>query len=472
MFGSLRANAGLVVFAMAILALASLLHATRNPVYTASSQLLLGPSPTQAALRPVDQKQFDRMTATFELSAEAEAAILPSEVVARRVARALKLTIPPQELANSITASSLSDAVVEVQASAPDPLLAEQLANGFADQYLVYRSQVIRQAVAGVLREFDARSAEVRAEIGRLDTRPDPPPGAASRTSADSDANQQAASSERERLLAVEQSLDLEATRLRAVASADAADGAVIARARAATNGSPANEAVRVGLVVGGALGGALALLRSHAHAAGNIAAKVEAVTGMPVLARTSMDGSEPHAAGYQATPSEVLFARGLGRTLRSVLLVAADQGDDVTAVAVDLAVACADAGLPTVAFSAESPHLTVRQSHEQDASWIERLISVGGNLMVLRGTVPAGRIEEMMEAVRQFSIVVIEGPSLSESNVAITIAEYSDIVLLVTAAGARSRQALEEAGRALVILDRPLQGVVLTDPRVLGQSA
>jgi capsular polysaccharide biosynthesis protein/Mrp family chromosome partitioning ATPase len=466
---SLRTNARLVLFAMAVLAVASLAHATRHPEYTASSQLLLGPSASHAELRPINQEKFDRQTATFELSVEAEAAILPSEVVAQRVARALKLTIPPDQLADSITASPLSEAVVEVQASAPDPRLAAQLANGFADQYLIYRSQITRQAVAGLMRAFDARSAEVRAEIERLDTAQDSASTAVPIPADNTDG--QASSSERERLLAVLQSLDLEATRLKAVGNAHAAGGAVISRAQATAQGSPANEAVKLGLVVGGALGGALALLRRHALPAANSSAEVQAATGMPVLARASMEGSEPHAASSRATPSGALFARGLGTTLHSVLVVAADLDEDVTTVAADLAVACAAAGLPTVALSASGTRPSELQDRDGPDSLIGSLVSVGANLMILPEAISAGRAREMVAAARQFSVVLIQGPPLFESGAAITIGESCDIVLLVTSASPTDRRALEEAGRALASLNRPLQGVVVIDPPRLGRS-
>jgi capsular polysaccharide biosynthesis protein len=461
-FASLRANAGLVVFAMAVLTLASLAHAIRNPEYTATSQLLLGPSASRASLRPDDQKQFDRQTATFELSAEAEAAILPSELVARRVVTALELDMAPEELADSITATPLSDAVVEVKASAPNPELAARLANGFADQYLTYRSQVTRRAVAGLMRAFDARSAEARVELGRLDTARDSSASEAP-TPAD-DTDQMALRSERDRILAVVQSVDLEATRLRAVGSAHAASGAVISRARAIPERSPANEAVAVGLLVGGAVGGSLVLLRRYTHPAADSSSAVEAVTGMPVLATVPMVGSEPNAVGpHWAALGADLFRRGLGTTLRSVVVVAAERGDDATTVLADLAAECAGVGLPTVAFSADGLDSTGREGSDGSDPWISSLISVGANLMVLAGAVPAGRVRKIVDdAVGLFRVVFIEGPPLADSGAAIAIGEYCDVVLLVTAADSTGRRALEDAGRALVMLDRPLQGVIV----------
>jgi capsular polysaccharide biosynthesis protein len=464
-FASRRENAGLVVLAMAVLTLASLAHAIRNPQYTATSQLLLGPSPSRAALRPADQKQFDRQTATFELSAEAEAAILPSDLVAQRVVTALDLDMAPEELADSITASPLSDAVVEVQASAPNPELAARLANGFADQYLAYRSQITRRAVAGLMRASDARSAEARAELGRLDSARDSSASQAP-TPAD-DTEQRALQSERERILAVVQAVDLEATRLRAVGSAHAASGAVISRARGMPERSPANEAVAVGLLVGGAVGGSLVLLRRYSHPVSDSSHTVEAATGMPVLATVPMVGAEPNAiASHWAALSAMLFGRGLGTTLRSVVVVAAERGDDATTVVADLAAECAGAGLPTVAFSADGLASARREDGDGSDPWILSLISVGANLMVLADAVATGRVRRMVDdASGLFRVVLIEGPPLADSGAAVEIGEYCDVVLLVTAADPTGYQALEDAGRALVMLDRPLQGVIVHTP-------
>jgi Mrp family chromosome partitioning ATPase len=491
----LRASAGLVLFAIAVTALAALLHATRNPEYTASSRLLLGPALPPTALQPVGQDRPDPLAASFELSAEAEAAIVPSALVAKRVAGALKLTTPPEELADSVTASPLSDAIVEVQASAPDPRLAAQLANGFADQYLAYRRHSTGRIVARLMQELDARSAELRVGIGQLDTTESLVGTERSRTP-EEEAAQQALRSERERLLAVMRSLDLQATRLRAAGSAQAAGGAVVSRAAVPREGPPTVQAVALGMLVGGAVGGSLALLRRSPGPTAATRTEVEAAMEMPVLAsvpvvrRTRLrggsqssrppllHGSESAAAASYQMLNRALVARGLGTTLHKVVVVAAERGEGTTSVVANLAVACADAGLPTAVLSADTMHPGLLVTFGLDDSakhrttlqgndpWIGRLISTRTHLMVLPQPLPAGRVQEILDdAARLVNIVLVEAPPIAESGAAIALGEACDVVLLVAAASSARGDAPEEAGRTLMSLDRPLQRVVLTTP-------
>jgi Mrp family chromosome partitioning ATPase len=493
----LQTSAGLVLFAMAVTALAALLHANRNPEYTASSRLLLGPALPPAALQPVGQDREDPLAASFQLSAEAEAAIVPSALVAKRVARALRLTTPPEDLAESVTASPLSDAIVEVQASAPDPRLAAQLANGFADQYLAYRRQSTGRIVAGLMRELDARSAEVQVGIGRLDNAFASLVGADTSRTPEEEAAQQPLRSERERLLAIMRSLELQATRLRATGSAQAAGGAVVSRA-AVPKGAPRTvQAVAMGMLVGGAVGGSLAVLRRHPGPTAPMRTGLEVVMAMPVLAsvpvvrrRRVLGGSrksmppllhEPESAGATSFRrlNETLVARGLGTTLRKVAVMATERGEGTTSVVANLAVACAEAGLRTVVLSADTMHAGLGATFglddagehytkpQRDEPWIGSLVSTRPALMVLPEALPADRVQEIMDnAARLANVVLVEAPPLAESRAGIAIGERCDVVLLVTAARSARGESLEDAGPALLSLDRPLQGVVVTNAR------
>jgi Mrp family chromosome partitioning ATPase len=495
----LRASAGLVLFAMAVMALASLLHATRNPQYLASSRLLVGPALPPAALQPVGQDRADPLAASFEISAEAEAAIVPSALVAKRVAQALMLTTPPEELADSVTASPLSSGIIEVQASAPDPRLAVQLANGFADQYLAYRRETTGRIVAGLMQELDARIAEVRAAIGRLDRTFESLVAADASSGPEEKTAQEGLRSQRERLLAVMRSLDLQATRLRAAGSAQAAGGAVVSRAAVPNGGPRTVQAVAMGMLVGGAVGGSLSVLRRHPGLTAATRTGVDAVMGMPVLARVPVvrrarllggsrgsrpplvHGAESAAGAPYRTLNGTLVARGLGTSLRTVVVVAAERGEDTTSVVANLAVACADAGLSTVVLSADTVHPGLgaafglddragrRTTLPADDPWIGSLIHTRPDLMVLPVAFPAGRVQEIMdEAARLVSVVLVEAPPLAESDAAITVGERCDVVLLVAASSARGA-ALEDAGRALLGLDRPLHGVVVANLSGLG---
>jgi Mrp family chromosome partitioning ATPase len=498
----LQTSAGLVLFAMVVTALAALLHADRNPEYTASSRLLLGPALPPAALQPVGQDREDPLAASFEMSAEAEAAIVPSALVAKRVAQALRLATPPEQLADSVTATPLSDAIVEVEASAPNPRLAARLANGFADQYLAYRRQSTGRIVAGLMRELDARSAEVRVGIGRLDTTFASLVGADTSRTPEQEAAQQALRSERDRLLAIMRSLDLQATRLRAAGSAQAAGGAVVSRAAVPKRGPRTVQAVALSMLVGGAVGGSLAVLRRHPGPTPATRTGVEAVMGMPVLAsvpvvrRGRVLGRSPRstppllhwaesagASSYRML-NETLVARGLGTTLRKVLVVAAERGEGTTSVVANLAVACADAGLRTAVLSADTMHAGLcatfglddaAERHTtlpRDEPWIGGLVSTQPALMVLPVALPADRVQEILDdAARLVSVVLVEAPPLAESRAAIAIGQRCDVVLLV-AAGSTPGESLEDAGRTLLSLDRPLQGVVVTSLPGLGAPA
>jgi Mrp family chromosome partitioning ATPase len=71
-----------------------------------------------------------------------------------------------------------------------------------------------------------------------------------------------------------------------------------------------------------------------------------------------------------------------------------------------------------------------------------------------------------MDNAARLANVVLVEAPPLAESRAGIAIGERCDVVLLVTAARSARGESLEDAGPALLSLDRPLQGVVVTNAR------
>jgi capsular polysaccharide biosynthesis protein len=474
----LRASAGLVLFAMAVTALASLLHATRNPEYSASSRLLLGPALPAAALQPVGQEHTEPLVADFQLSVEAEAAIIPSVLVAERVARALKLTTPPEQLADSVTASPLSGAVVEVQASSSDPQLAVELANGFADQYLAYRRAATDQVVAALMRELDARSAKVRNAVRKLDATFQSLVDADASAAPEEEAARQSLITERERRLAVVRSLDLQATRLRAAGSAQAVGGAVVSRAAVPKGGPQTIQTVAMGMLVGGAVGGSLSVLRRRLGLADTTRTRVDAVMGMPVLASVPVGRTAPNR-----TLSRALVARGLGTSLRTMVVTAAERGEGVTSVVADLAAACAGAGLPTMVLSVDLVDTGLPEAFDlgesarrrttlpDEGSWIAGLIHVLPDLMVLPVGVPAGRLQEILDdAATLVSVVLVETPPLAESGAAIAIGARCDVVLL--AAGHLDDAALEAAARTLTRLRRPVQVVVVTNPAELRTTA
>jgi Mrp family chromosome partitioning ATPase len=477
----LWAISGLVVTGAIVTALAATVYATRNPTATATSQLLLRPAVPLRLLQPMEGVDVDVQAVPTELIIDAttEAAVLASPVVAKQVARALGLPESPEDLSRSVTATAVTDSLVEVQVTASDPRLAAQLANGFAEQYLTYRRSSAARILDRVARNLDARATELRAQIGRSDTTPD----------------------QRERELSLLRAIDTRAALLEAFRSLYTAGGDVVKRALLpADRPRPAATAV-AGMALGAILGGSLGLLRRLVRQRRTARGELERITGMRVLATVPMDATgvrrgwrrvEPVALHLPGSPTAnayrmlyaLLAAQGVGRTLRRLLVVSLLPGQGRSTVAGNLAAMCANAGLTTLLVAADAhdsallrrlglPDRGRSASSEAEIPWIARLTATGtSNLLALAldgngGSADAHaqpRLAQLLdEAAGLAEVVLVDAPPMAAGPQAVMMAAAGfDAVLVVIPAGELDLDGLTDAGWMLEQAGVPLRGMVL----------
>lgn len=141
----------LVVLITVALTTASALVLTlrQAPEYEGKARLLVVPLPSQGSGGVLAKDQFQRSVAT-------EAEIVKSAEVAKRVIKRLKLDQPPyiltpDELIDRVKiAAVIYTEVLDVTATAPDPVLAAAIANAFPEEYIALRrSQAVKEALEG-----------------------------------------------------------------------------------------------------------------------------------------------------------------------------------------------------------------------------------------------------------------------------------------------------------------------------------
>lgn len=500
LFDVLRAGSALILTGAVVTALAAALYAARNPTYSATSQLMLRSEIPPDLLKPVRGVDVEVAPPELDLGVKTEATLLDSPVVAERVARSLGLPAPP----GSVQATALTGSLIEVRASASDPLLAAVLADSFAEQYLAYRREAATRVIALLTRNLDMRAARLRTRINELDDEL----AVSETTSARSlPGNRLEALRERDRLLAILQAVDTRAHLLEVFRSLHAADGDIVARATAPSPAPLPVTAAAVGAALGATMGCALALLR-HTYARGRAApADLGHTSGMRVLAAVPAD---PRAASLRRGPTRLdepavlllpgsaaanayqtlyatLTAEGLGRTLRRLLLVSLHPGEGRPVATANLAIVCANAGLPVVVISADArdpvlPQLLGEASHHDpagplgnDASWVANLtVTETWNLVTvalgradggLAGGLTRPRLRQMLdEAARLFRVVLVDAPPMTDGPEAVMLAaEGFDAVLLVVPAGGADPDALADAAQLLELSGVPLRGIMVT---------
>jgi Mrp family chromosome partitioning ATPase len=504
----LWAGSGLILTGVVVTALAAALYAARNPTYSATSQVLLRSGIPPDLLKPVGGVDVEVAPPELDLGVETEAALVGSPVVAGRVARSIGLPAPP----DPVEATVLTGSLIEVRASAPDPLLAAVLANSFADQYLAYRREAATRVIAVLTRNLDMRAAQLRTRINKLDDELE----LLETTSARSlPGNGLEVRQERDRLLATLQAVDTRVHLLAAYRSLQTADGDVVARATAPPHAPLPATAAAAGAMLGGTMGCTLALLR-HTYARGRAApADLGRTSGMRVLAAVPAD---PRAASLRRGPTRLdepavlllprsaaanayqmlyatLTAEGLGRTLRRLLLVSLHPGEGRPVAAANLAMLCANAGLPVVVISADArdpvlPQLLGEASHHDpagplgnDTDWVANLtLTETPNLMtVALGRADGGlataltrpRLRQILDdAARLFRVVLVDAPPLTDGLEAVMLAaEGFDAVLLVVPADGADPAALADAAQLLELSGVPLRGMVITAAPEAGGS-
>jgi Mrp family chromosome partitioning ATPase len=425
-------------------------------------------------------------------------------VVADLVARRLRLATPPDQLQRSVIASTVTDSIIEVQAMAPNGRAAVDLANGFADQYLAYRRRAAKRTLSELSRNLEVRSSQLDKRIKELNERLGTFEAAHDDRSAP-DRTEVAVRGEGDRLVATREVVASQAAAMRALARLDNAGGGEVITRAAVPARSRAPEATKAaGLALGAILGGVLALLRAQFERPTGRREDVEQMSRLPVVATIPALGEqvrsalqswtlepvirhspESSAADAYRTLYGILSTQGLGRSIRR-LLVTSIRRRVGEAAAANLAIACAEAGLATLAISVDDDQSSLywllgvsREGSlagplQDDLAWINAVtITETRNLAVLtpaqadegQAGLKGPRLERVIdEAAAVFDTVLVVAPPIEADPEAASLAEGCDGALLVVAADDLDRDSLVSTSQTLQLATTKQCAVILTE--------
>ena len=481
----LRYRKWTILFITALVVASALFFSYRQtPIYESETRVLVRPNTPPVGVAP-----------TF-VNLDTERALVDSAAVASLVQKQLDLPRSPEALLGSLEVSvETNTEILAIRYSDPDPLVAQRLAQGFAQAYTTFRRQQAQEqfrSQAGAIQEQIAGVEDRIADIqGQIDGTEDPE-------------EQNTLSAQRDSLLARLGVLQQEMENLRTLTASQGTGGEVVQPANLPS--SPASpDLVRNGLLalaVGLALGIVLAFLRERLDERLRGREDLEAQIGAPVLATVPRAGgirkrgdrddivtfTDPKggaAEAYRTLRTNVQFLARTG-TLRVIGIVSPAAGEGKTTTAANLAVSLAHAGKRVIVVSCDlrkprlhrcfgipnDPGLTSVLSgmNLMDAIQKPKL----DNLRVLAsGPTPpnpaeligSDAMERMLETLQMFAdFVILDTPPLLAVSDGVSLASRCDGVLMVADARTTARGALAHAREQLEQVGAKLIGGVLNN--------
>jgi capsular exopolysaccharide synthesis family protein len=471
----------IAVVTLVALALAGAYSFTRTPVYTARATVLVRPTLTN----PLDPRAFERISMPTEME------LVTSSAVAEVARGLMGSERPASELAGRVSVRAPAGTqILEISFSDPDPRVAQQGAQSFAQAYLRFKTEqaiaTITQYSSGVQEEI----ANIDDEIARIDQEMDTVPRDSGEWNSLNDRRTQ-----------------LETTRLAlqnqlATLSTLSADpGEVIQPAELPLSPSSPDHPLNLtlgllaGLMAGVVLAYAMERLGDRVRTPGALERCLDAPTLGLIPKTRSLRGSarlatidEPrgHAAEAYRTLRTNLLAVTRGLSHQALLFTSTEMGAGKTTTASNLAVALAQVGRSVVLISADLryPRLHAYFGMANDY----------GLAQVLQGTVPlsealidspvpklkvlpsgpvtgidepvellqSDRMRDVIERCREADFTLIDGPPILAMADSLVLAGLVDgIVLVVNARDASRADVLESRHRLEQVGGRILGGVL-----------
>jgi succinoglycan biosynthesis transport protein ExoP len=447
------------------------LSALADEEYTASAALLFRDP-------GLDEKLFGAIAGDSdqdpERTTETNLELTTLDTVADRTER--RLANYDGDVTESVEVSQRGDSdVALVEATAGDPQTAARLANTFAQEYIVFRREADRATVREAQQLVEQQLAQVDPETtvsGRL------------------------------------QKLEARAEDLRVLTSLQTGNAEIVQLAEPPTSPS-APKPVRntiFGAVVGLVLGFGLALVLEQLDRRLKRPEDLSETLGIPLLGvvpkRKSL--SRERKAGLALTPAEAEAFRMLranlryfnvSRDIRSVLITSAAPGDGKSTVSLNLAAAAANSGDRVLLIEADLRNPTLSQTLGLEGfqggltsvltgprySLADAAVtaSAQGWAASSRGAtfdaIPAGAIPpnptEMLESPRmrelltsaqnEYDLVVIDTAPVSIVSDAVPLLTQVSGVVVVSALGSKTGDAVRRLGERLQHLRAPVLGVV-----------
>jgi capsular exopolysaccharide synthesis family protein len=448
-------------------------------------------------------------TGDLNRAATSQAAFLQSSRMRLEVADAYTGSLPTGDIFDvSITPIGNQDnstsSVVELSLVSTDPRGAATLVNTYASTYVSLRESIDIERLAETKRQLQALLAENQAQIDTL-----------MQPVAEIDAQiatnpSDALWDQREAKLADLQDqldpLEVEASRLRTTLSdinlgveLSAGGGAEVLSTAwvpdtPVSPNLPLNLAI--GLVFGLFLGSAFAFVRDYFDDSVKTKEMAERVTGVSTLGLIpKIDGrsdivtvthpTAPAAEAFRLLRTSVKFL-GVERQVRVVQVTSPSPGEGKTMVAVNLAVAFAQAGDRVVLVGGDmrrprmeeivdvplTPGLTAVLIGDVTLPQAIQSAAAVPNLSVLPAGYPPPNPSELLSGERArrlidvlgqtYDVVVIDCPPVLPVTDSLVLARMADTTLLVTSANKTSKRSLTRAVELLRQVDAPLVGTVL----------
>jgi Mrp family chromosome partitioning ATPase/capsular polysaccharide biosynthesis protein len=504
----LRHYRWLIVAAIATATLAAVAISFAQPKrYTAQTQLVIGPTIPAAAL-PEGQSPDGPGPLGLDLPIETQARIVASPIMTARVAQSLRLSpdgAQTEWLSSHVQVEAVTDNLLLITVNAPSAVAAAALANGYAKGYLDYRQEAAEKVLQAVSGDYQRRARDAQRRADEIDRK-------LTAASAAGNAEDVAGlTSQRNDLLEQVATFTRSAQQASSSQASEYVGGEIIAPATPPGQSSSPNPTrnVLIALVLGGATGVSIALLREHVNDRVRTRDEAARAANAPVLAALPkrkrriearselVTVSAPEAMvseGYRQLQRN-LVRRGLGTQVRRLLVTSVEGGSATSETVANLGVLCARAGHGTMAVGADLRHsrlhryfqipddepglaagLTRPEDSEDDGA-----LSVLGGLRVTERdllVLPAGtakfragevfssaRLERTFKLAGEVApILIIEAPPILGSDDAITLTAHADATLLVVRAGV-DREALTARAAAILESAGPLLlGVVLHD--------
>jgi capsular exopolysaccharide synthesis family protein len=519
-----RHRALIAAVAGAVTAASLVFSVTQPKAYASTARLF-----TQA---PLNQVVIQALTgsgsgrANVDLSPKDIAELIDSSTpIARIVIDKLKLDNTPEQLVAVVKARVLTDGIIEVSATAQRPELAQALAQGFAEGYLTFRAGQVVAEIDGVLRPIEGQIAADRKSLADLGGSYQglneriallSPPGIVLSAG-------QAA--EKGRLIAqrdgVKEQMDALSARIAdaegRVRQLGIGKGAVnpgwivkdATLSRAPASPKPAVDGA-VGLMIGLVAGVVAAYLRNHLDRRIRTRDDAARLSGAPVLAavpRAEARGAPspdrlasiaapagPVAEQYRTLRAN-LAAQGLGGSIRALLVTSPGRGEGKSSTVANLAVACANSGLKTLAVSADPRRPTLHAFFEvPDAPGLPEVLrghaplsaaifmTAVPNLFVLPSRpdpatgsdlLASQRLQEVLaEATAHADIVLVDVTAIADGADASILARLVGNCLLVVEADHTDRTSVSRAATTITHAGARIVGTVLNRASATDETA
>jgi len=451
-------------------------------------------------------------TGDLDRQATSQAAFLQSSSMRLEVADAYDGSLPTSDIFDvSITPigskdSNNTSSVVELSMVSTDPRGAATLVNTYASTYVSLRETIDIERLAETKRQLQALLQETQTEIAEVSQ----PIAAIDAQIEQGGADVDALFRQREVVVEDLQDqldpLEVEASRLRTTLSdinlgvelssgggAEVLSTAWVPDTPVSPN-LPLNLAI--GLVLGLFVGSALAFVRDYFDDSVKTKEMAERVTGVATLGLIpKIDGrndlvtvthpTAPAAEAFRLLRTSVKFM-GVERQVRVVQVTSPSPGEGKTMVAVNLAVAFAQAGDRVVLVGADlrrprmeeivdvplTPGLTAVLIGDVTLPQAIQSAAAVPNLSVLPAGHPPPNPSELLSGERArrlidvlgqtYDVVVIDCPPVLPVTDSLVLARMADTTLLVSSANKTSKRSLTRAVELLRQVDAPLVGTVL----------